>query len=78
MSYRFFTQNSDFPKWYIGIAIFSLIFIVLDAFSIRLVLPTEPVFDHDTVGELMRSLVMVVIWVPYMLVSKRVKATFIN
>jgi hypothetical protein len=42
------------------------------------VLPGEPVFDPDTVKELMRSLFMVVVWVPYILASKRVKATFIN
>lgn len=78
MAYRFFTKRKDFPKWYIGVAVFSLLFIVADAFSIKLVLPGEPVFDSDTIKELMRSVVMVAIWVPYMLVSKRVKATFIK
>ncbi len=78
MAYKFFTKSSAFPKWYIGIAIFSLVFIIVDAFSIKLVLPNEPVFDSSTRQELMRSLIMVVIWVPYMLVSKRVKATFIK
>jgi hypothetical protein len=78
MSYKFFSKSRDFPKWYIGIAIFSLLLIVADAFAIRLVLPDEPIFDPDTLKEFMRSLVMVVIWVPYMLVSKRVKATFVK
>ena len=76
MAYKFFTKSKDFPKWYIGIAVFSMVFIVADAFAIKLVLPNEPVFDPETIKELMRSLIMVVIWVPYMLVSKRVKATF--
>ncbi len=78
MAYKFFTKSKDFPKWYIGIAIFSLLFIIADAFAINLVLPSEPVFDPDTIKEFMRSLIMVIIWVPYMLVSKRVKATFIK
>jgi hypothetical protein len=78
MAYLFFSKKKSFPKLYIGIAVFSLIFIIADAFAIKLVLPSEPVFDPDTVKELMRSLIMVVIWVPYMLVSKRVKTTFIN
>ncbi|MBU2712900.1 DUF2569 domain-containing protein [Zooshikella harenae] len=78
MAYLFFTKNRDFPKCYISIAIFSLLFIIADAFAIKLVLPNESVFDPDTIKELTRSLVMVIIWVPYMLVSKRVKATFIK
>ena len=78
MAYKFFTKSRDFPKWYIGIAVFSLVFILADAFAIKLVLPSEPVFDPDTIKEFMRSVIMVVIWAPYMLVSKRVKATFIK
>ena len=61
MAYKFFTKSKDFPKWYIGIAIFSLLFIIADAFAIKRVLPSEPVFDPDTIKEFMRSLIMVVI-----------------
>ena len=79
MSYIFpIPKSRDFPKWYIGIAVFSLVYIVADAFAIKLVLPNEPIFDPDTIKELLRSVIMVVVWVPYMLVSKRVKATFIK
>ena len=78
MAYKFFTRSRDFTKRYIGIAFFSLLFIVADAFAIKLVLPNEPLFDPDTSKELMRSIIMVVVWVPYVLVSKRVKATFIK
>ncbi len=78
MAYRFFTKKTDLPKWYIGIAVFSLIYVLADAFAVKLVLPNEPVFDPDTIKEVARSVIMVVIWVPYMLVSKRVKATFIK
>ena len=78
MAYRFFTKKTDFPKWYIGIAVFSLVYVLADAFAVKLVLPNEPVFDPDTIKEVARSVIMVVIWVPYMLVSKRVKATFIK
>lgn len=76
--YKFFTKSRNFPKWYIAITVFSLVFIIADAFSLKLVLPSEPVFDPDTIKELSRSVIMAVIWVPYMLVSKRVKATFIK
>ncbi len=78
MAYLFFSKKVVFPKWYIGLAVASLVFIIADAFAIKLVLPNEPVSATDTIKELMRSLVMVVVWVPYMIISKRVKATFIN
>jgi len=78
MSYLFFSKKIVFPKWYIGLVFFSLVFIIADAFAIKLVMPSEPVFDPDTMKELMRALFMVLVWVPYMLISKRVKATFIN
>jgi uncharacterized membrane protein YhdT len=78
IAYLFFTKKALFPKWYIGVALFTLAFIVMDAYAITLVLPEQPMFDDETMKELARSLVSVLIWVPYMLVSKRVKATFIN
>ena len=78
MGFRFFTKSREFPKWYVGIAIFSLLFILVDAFAVKLVLPNEPVFDPDTVQELARSVFMVIIWAPYVLLSKRAKATFVN
>jgi hypothetical protein len=76
MAYKFFTKSRAFPKWYISVAIFSLVFIVVDAFAIKVVLPNEAVFDPDTIKELMRDVINVVIWGPYMIISKRVKATF--
>ena len=70
-------DQNVFPKWYIGTMIFTSVFIVLDAWAIKIVLPNEPVFYADTAKELARTLIGVIIWVPYMLVSKRVKATFV-
>jgi len=78
MAYKFFTKRGSFPKWYIGIAVFSLLYVLADAVAVKLVLPDEPIFDPDTVKEVIRSVIMVVVWVPYMLVSKRVKATFVK
>ena len=73
----FFKKKRQFPRWFIGILLFTLTFIVLDATSIRLVLPSEPIFDPDTTRNLIRTFVTSIIWVPYMLVSKRVSRTFV-
>jgi hypothetical protein len=78
IAYLFFSKKKQFPIFYIGALLFSLTFIILDAFAIKLVLPNEPVFDPDTTKELFRMIIICLIWIPYMLVSKRVKATFVN
>lgn len=74
----FFGKKRRFPMWYIGLAVGSLVFILVDAALATIVLPDEPMIDPDTAKELLRSGIACAIWVPYMLVSKRVKATFVN
>jgi hypothetical protein len=74
----FFSKKKVFPKCYIGILLFTLIFVFIDVLAIASVLPNEPVFDVETTRNLSSSLIACVIWVPYMLVSKRVKATFVR
>ena len=76
--YLFFSKHYLFPKLYIAIVAVSLVFIPLDAWLVTKALPTEPMFDPETTMELMRVLIGGLIWVPYMLVSKRVKATFVE
>lgn len=78
IAFLFFSKKAVFPKWYIGILLFTLAFILIDALVIKAVLPNEPVFDAETTKELGRSLFVTLIWIPYMLVSKRVKATFVK
>jgi hypothetical protein len=76
IAFLFFSKKRTFPKWYIGIVVFTLFFIVVDALAIKSVLPNEPMFDPDTTKQFSRTLGITLIWVPYMLFSKRVKATF--
>jgi|SRR3989344_2065031 len=78
IAFLFFSEKKVFPKWYIGILLFTLAFILIDALAIKSVLPNEPLFDAETAKGFGRSLVVSLIWIPYMLVSKRVKATFVN
>ncbi|MBN2834393.1 MAG: DUF2569 domain-containing protein [Candidatus Delongbacteria bacterium] len=76
--YLFFSKHHRFPSFYIAIFAVSLIFIPLDAWLISFVMPGEPMFDPDTAKEYGRVLVVGLIWVPYMLKSKRVKVTFVE
>lgn len=76
--YLFFSKHYLFPKVYIALVAVSLVFIPLDAWLVTKVLPNVPMFDPETTKEFMRVLIGGLIWVPYMLVSKRVKATFVE
>ena len=76
--YLFFKKHYLFPKVYIVIVVFSMLFIVFDAFIGGQFFPEDPIFDEDTLKELGRGLSSVFIWIPYMLMSKRVKLTFIE
>ncbi|MEZ5774147.1 MAG: DUF2569 domain-containing protein [Hyphomicrobiaceae bacterium] len=71
----FFTRRRVFPKLYIALAVASIVVLVGDALVGGMLL-SEAAFDPDTAKEIARSLVGAAIWIPYMLVSRRVKATF--
>lgn len=78
LAFLFFTKNYRFPSAYILIVVISLVFIPLDAWLIQFVMPNEPIWDPETAKEFFRVLIGGIIWVPYMLLSKRVKATFVE
>jgi hypothetical protein len=75
--YLFFTKHYLFPKVYIATVIASVVFVPLDAWACSFVLVDQPIFDNNTAKEMARALFALFIWVPYMLVSRRVKATFV-
>ncbi|NVJ61241.1 MAG: DUF2569 domain-containing protein [Gammaproteobacteria bacterium] len=76
--YLYFSKHYFFPKLYIIIITASLVFIPLDAWLVTLIFPSEEMFDMETLREFGRTLIAGLIWVPYMLVSQRVKLTFTN
>jgi len=76
MAFLFFTKNSKLPIWYASIALFSSIFIVVDAYIVTMVLPEIEMFDTDTIKELSRTLFALLIWTPYLLLSTRSRSTF--
>ncbi len=76
--FLFFSKRRTFLKWFIAISLTSLIFIPLDAWVVSLLFVDEPIFDPDTAVEFGQTAVAAAIWIPYILISKRVKATFVN
>ncbi len=76
--YLFFSKHYLFPRLYIGVMLASLVFIPLDASVVSLIMPDEPMFDQTTTKEFLQTLIGSLIWIPYMLRSRRVKATFVN
>ena len=78
MIFLFFRKSRRFPQVYIAAALINLCFLAFDAWLCSFVLPDEPILDPDTTKEIVRSLASTAIWVPYMLVSKRVKNTFVE
>ena len=80
--FLFFAKKTFFPKFYIWFVFGSLAFVIVDAIVggmlFKEMLPDEPFFDSETIKEIARGLITTIIWVPYMMVSKRVKATFVK
>lgn len=73
----YFGKSKRFPRIYVWMALLNLAFILADAWFSSFVLPKRPIIDSGTAQEIVRSIVAVVIWVPYMRVSQRVRNTFV-
>jgi hypothetical protein len=76
--FLFFTKRTNFPVWYFGLSLFSIIFILLDAYILTLVMPQMEMLGSNTLKELVGSLIPLVIWSPYLIYSKRSRDTFVN
>ena len=80
----FFEKRARFPKVYIGWSLVTLAFQLLDlpvayyAFKEYFDNSGEPFLDPETLHQLGKSLFSAVIWVPYMLRSRRVRNTFVR
>ena len=77
LGFLYFRKSRYFPKTYMVLVIINMCFVVLDAGLGSIVMPYEPLLSPVTLKEVIRSLSGVAIWVPYMLISKRVRNTFV-
>jgi Protein of unknown function (DUF2569) len=71
----FFLRKRTFPKVFIGVLIFSIIFLSVDAGFAAKITPGEKA-NAEAVTEIARLVISSLIWIPYMLYSRRVKLTF--
>ena len=77
--YFLFKRSRHTPKIAIAWLLIGLVFVVSDFFFAQMIpaIADQPA-DPETSREITRSIVGAAIWVPYFLISKRVKATFIE
>ena len=75
--YCFFTKNRRFAKLIIWILIGNLIFLILDHFFANIVMQDYlAVNDPEGFRDIVISIIRCLIWIPYLLKSKRVRSTF--
>jgi hypothetical protein len=74
--FLFVRRSTRFPRWFIASVLFIPAFILVDAWLVTRILLQGPLWDPETIQHFGRAAIQALIWVPYMLVSKRVKATF--
>lgn len=82
--YLYFKKNINFPKYYIIFLIFNTIYIILDSlFLASLTAPTQELKKilNDMLPKyqsIYSTMMFTMLWILYLKISKRVKATFIN
>lgn len=76
--WHLFRKSKRTPKLAIAWLSWALIFIAVDFFAADLIPVVAAQNDTDDMKELARTLISATIWIPYFLVSKRVKATFVR
>lgn len=74
----FFRTRWWFPRLYIALIAFGTIFAVGDMLFLRSIAPGISAPDEEVAWEIVRSAVAALIWVPYMLRSRRVRNTFVR
>jgi hypothetical protein len=74
----FFRKSRLLPKLMISYLILSLLFVVSDFFLADLIPAVADQRNYQDTKEIARAVIGTIVWVPYFLVSKRVKQTFVR
>lgn len=73
---HFFTRRKTLPRLYISLILFNLMFCLIDMYLGYRYLDVN--IDYEAARPAIRGIISACIWVPYFLVSERVKKTFIR
>ena len=75
--FLFVYKKSFFPIWYVAVALTSCLFVVLDSYVYSLAVPASSIFSYDIIRELGHSLIALLLFSPYLFISKRSRETFV-
>ncbi|MFT3717353.1 DUF2569 domain-containing protein [Pseudorhodoferax sp.] len=78
VAYLFLSKKKAFRRCFIALLVATPLLLAVDGALTHAVLPDEPVPDPDLLKEFFGAVAAALIWGPYVLVSRRVKATFVN
>lgn len=78
LNYLFFLKKLVFKKLFIGMLIFTPTFLLIDALIIKIVINGSINIGHDAFENFIKSLPISATLISYMLMSKRVKETFVE
>ncbi len=76
--FLFFSKSYRFPLLFIIFISANFIFVLCDTFLAYSIPALEARNDPGVLKELIRSVVYAAVWIPYFLISKRVKNTFVK
>ena len=76
--FLFFAKSYRLPILMVAYLALNLLFVVSDFLFADLIPAVAAQNDSESVRELVRAIAGAIIWIPYFLVSKRVKSTFVK